>query len=37
MLRMDLPGNRKRGRPKRRFMDVVREDMAVVVVRQEGA
>ena len=30
MLRMELPGKRKRGRPKRRFMDVVREDTAVV-------
>ena len=28
MLRMELPGKRKRGRPKRRFMDVVKEDMA---------
>ena len=27
MLRMELPGKRKRGRPKRRFMDVVKEDM----------
>lgn len=27
MLNMELPGKRKRGRPKRRFMDVVREDM----------
>ena len=26
MLRMELPGKRKRGRPKRRFMDVVKED-----------
>ena len=26
MLRMELLGNRKRGRPKRRFMDVVKED-----------
>ena len=25
MLRMELPGKRKRGRPKRRFMDVVKE------------
>ena len=30
MLRMELSGKRKRGRPKRRFMDVAREDMAVV-------
>ena len=26
MLMMELPGKRKRGRPKRRFMDVVKED-----------
>ena len=26
MLRMELPGKRKRGRPKRRFMDVVKEN-----------
>ena len=35
MLRMELPGNRKRGRPKRRFMDVVREDMTEVEVTEE--
>ena len=28
MLRMELPGQRKWRRPKRRFMDVVKEDMA---------
>ena len=28
MLKMELPGKRKRGRPKRRFMEVVKEDMA---------
>ena len=28
MLRLELPGKRKRGRPKRRFRDVVKEDMA---------
>ena len=28
VLRMELPGKRKRGRPKRRCMDVVKEDMA---------
>ena len=37
MLRMELPGKRKRGRPKRRFMDVVKEDMAVVEVTEEDA
>ena len=30
MLRIELPGKRKRGRPKRGFMDAVRQDMAVV-------
>ena len=35
MLRMELPGERKRGRPKRRFMDVVKEDMAEVEVTEE--
>ena len=32
---MQLPGKRKRGRPKRRFMDVVKEDMAEVEVTEE--
>ena len=35
MLRIELPGKRKRGRPKRRFMDVVKEDMAEVEVTEE--
>ena len=30
MLRMELPRKRERGRPKRRFMDVVKDDMAEV-------
>ncbi|KAI5622211.1 hypothetical protein C0J50_18273 [Silurus asotus] len=34
MLRMDLQGRRKRGRPRWRFMDVVREDMQVVGVKE---
>ena len=33
--RMELPGKRKRGRPKRRFMDVVKEDMPEVEVTEE--
>ena len=37
MLRMELPGKRKRGRPKRRFMDVVKEYMAEVEVTEEDA
>ena len=32
---MELPGKRKRGRPKRRFMDVAKEDMAEVEVTEE--
>ena len=32
---MELPGKRKRGRPKRRFMDVVKEDMVEVEVTEE--
>ena len=35
MLEMQLPGKRKRGRPKRRFMDVVKDGMADVVVTEE--
>ena len=34
-LMMELPGKRKRGRPNRRFMDVVKEDMAEVEVTEE--
>ena len=37
MLSFELPGRRSRGRPKRRFMDVVKEDMKVVGVREEDA
>ena len=35
MLRMEFPGKRKRGMPKRRFMDVVKEDMAEFEVMEE--
>ena len=34
MLRMEVPGKRKRGRPRRRFMDVLKEDMHVVGVKE---
>ena len=36
MLRMELPEKRKRGKLKMRFMDVVREDMAVAEVTGGG-
>ena len=34
---MELPGKRKRGRPKRRFIDAVRKDMTAVDVTEEDA
>ena len=34
MMEMELPGKRKRGRPKRRFLDVVKEDMEKLVQRR---
>ena len=37
MPRMELPGTKKRGRPKRRCMDALRENMAVVEVTEKGA
>ena len=35
MLKMEPPGRRRRGRPKKRFMDAVRADMRVVGVSME--
>ena len=35
MLKMELAGKRKRGMPKMRCMDVVKEDMAEVEVTEE--
>ena len=35
MMEMKLPGKRKRGRPKRRFLDVVKEDMGKLVQRRQ--
>lgn len=37
LLRMEPPGRRRRGRPKKRLMDVVIEDMQVVGVKEEDA
>lgn len=37
MLKVELPGKRKEGRLKRKFMDVFREDMQVAGTRQEDA
>ena len=34
MMEMELPGKRKSGRPKKRFLDVVKEDMGEVVARE---
>ena len=34
---MALPGRRRRGRPKRRFMDAVKEDMSMVGVVEDDA
>ena len=34
IMEMELPGKRRRGRPKRRFLDVVKEDMADVGVKE---
>ena len=34
MMEMELPEKRKRGRPKRRFLDVVKEDMAEVGAKE---
>ena len=34
MIEMELPGKRKRGIPKRRFLDVVKEDMGKLVRRR---
>ena len=36
ILRMELPGKRQRGRPKRMFMDEVKEGMSDVKVTEEG-
>ena len=37
MIRMELPGKRKWARHQQRFMDAVREDMAVAEVAEEDA
>ncbi|MCJ8749155.1 hypothetical protein PDJAM_G00173060 [Pangasius djambal] len=37
MLDMELPGRRRRGRPKRRYMDVINEDMKLVGASVEDA
>ena len=37
MMRLKMPGRRPGGRPKRRFMDAVKEHMKLVGVREEDA
>ena len=34
MMEMELPGKRRRGRPKRRFLDAIKEDMQEVGVKE---
>ena len=34
MMELELPGKRRRGRPKRRFVDVVKEDMGEVGAKE---
>ena len=34
MMEMELLGKRRRGRPKRRFLDVVKEDMGKLVQKR---
>ena len=34
VIEMELPGRRKRGRPKRRFLDVVKEDLGEVGAKE---
>ena len=34
MMEMELPGKRRRGRPKRRFLDVVKENMKKISVKE---
>ena len=36
VMEMELPEKKKRGRPKRRFLDVVKEDMGEVGAREKG-
>ena len=35
MIEMVIPGKTKRGRPKKRWMDLVRENMKMVGAREE--
>ena len=34
MMEMELPGKRRRGRPRRRFLDVMKEDMGKVGAKE---
>ena len=37
MIKIELPGKRKRGRPKRRFLDLVKKDIGEVGVKETDA
>ena len=34
MMEMELPGKRKRGRPKRRFLDIMKEDIGKIDAKE---
>ena len=34
MMEMELPGKRKRGRPKRRFLDIMKEDIGKIGAKE---
>ena len=36
VMEMEVLGKRKRGRPKRRFLDIVKEDMGEIGVKKTG-
>ena len=37
MITISVPNKKKRGRPKRKFMDAIKEDMEVAGVNEEDA
>ena len=37
MLRLEVPGKRRNGRPKRKFIDVVRDNLRAIGVTKQNA